>query len=67
MSPTEETIELAEEAQAADEDLTDEVLEQAEADNPAEPEEAVEAAVEEAAEEAADETPRPTSLDEEKK
>ena len=35
-----------------DEDLTDEVMEQAEADNPAEPEEAVEAAVEEAAEEA---------------
>ena len=48
--PTEETIEQAEEAQAADQDLTDEVLEQAEADNPAEPEEAVEAAVEEAAE-----------------
>jgi large subunit ribosomal protein L22 len=33
-------------------DLTDEVMDQAEADNPAEPEEAVEAAVEEAAEEA---------------
>ena len=52
--PTEDTIEQAEEAQA--EDLTDEVLEQAEADNPAEPEEAVEAAVEEAAEEAQDES-----------
>jgi large subunit ribosomal protein L22 len=54
--PTEDTIEQAEEAQAAaDEDLTDEVMDQAEADNPAEPEEAVEAAVEEAAE-AQDET-----------
>jgi large subunit ribosomal protein L22 len=53
--PTEDTIELAEEAQAADEDLTDEVLEQAEADNPAEPEEAVEAAVVEAGQEAQDE------------
>jgi large subunit ribosomal protein L22 len=39
-----------------DEDLTDEVIEQAEADNPGEPEEAVEAAVEEAAEEAAEES-----------
>jgi large subunit ribosomal protein L22 len=38
------------------EDLTDEVIEQAEADNPGEPEEAVEAAVEEAAEEAQDES-----------
>ena len=37
---------------ADDADLTDEVMDQAEADNPAEPEEAVEAAVEEAAEEA---------------
>ena len=39
-------------ATAEDDDLTDEVLDQAEADNPAEPEEAVEAAVEEAAQEA---------------
>ena len=39
---------------ADDADLTDEVVDQAEADNPAEPEEAVEAAVEEAAEEAQD-------------
>jgi large subunit ribosomal protein L22 len=62
--PTEETIERAEEAQA--EDLTDEVLEQAEADNPAEPEEAVEAAVEEAAEVAADE-PEADASDEEQK
>jgi large subunit ribosomal protein L22 len=37
-------------------DVTAEVLDQAEADNPAEPEEAVEAAVEEAAEEAQDDT-----------
>ena len=49
-----------------DTDLTDEVIEQAEADNPAEPEEAVEAAVEEAAEEAQDETEADAS-DEEKK
>ncbi len=40
-----------------DADLTDEVIDQAEADNPAEPEEAVEAAVEEAAEEAQAEEP----------
>ena len=42
------------------------MLEQAEADNPAEPEEAVEAAVEEAAEEAADE-PEADASDEEQK
>jgi large subunit ribosomal protein L22 len=47
--PTEDTIEQAEDAQADDTDLTEEVLEQAEADNPAEPTDAVEAAVEEAA------------------
>ena len=39
-----------------EDDLTDEVLDQAEADHPAEPEEAVEAAVEEAAQEADDES-----------
>jgi large subunit ribosomal protein L22 len=39
---------------ADDADLTDEVIDQAEADNPGEPEEAVEAAVEEAAEAAQD-------------
>jgi large subunit ribosomal protein L22 len=39
-----------------DADLTDEVIDQAEADNPGQPEEAVEAAVEESAEEAQDET-----------
>jgi large subunit ribosomal protein L22 len=49
-----------------DADLTDEVIDQAEADNPAEPEEAVEAAVEEAAEEAADE-PEADASDEEQK
>jgi large subunit ribosomal protein L22 len=49
--PTEATIELAEEAQADDAaDLTDEVLADAENENPAEPTDAVEAAVEEAAE-----------------
>ena len=48
--PTEETIEMPRRPSTSD--LTDEVIEQAEADNPAEPEEAVEAAVEEAAEEA---------------
>jgi len=54
--PTEATIEQAEEAEAADNDaaeteadLTDEVVADAENENPAEPEEAVEAAVEEAA------------------
>ena len=48
-------------------DLTDEVIEQAEADNPAEPEEAVEAAVEEAAEEApADDAEASTTPTEEK-
>jgi large subunit ribosomal protein L22 len=50
----------------ADDDLTDEVIEQAEADNPAEPEEAVEAAVEEAAEAPADE-PEADASDEEQK
>jgi large subunit ribosomal protein L22 len=49
-----------------DTDLTDEVLDQAEADNPGEPEEAVEAAVDEAAEEAADE-PEADASDEEQK
>jgi len=51
------------EASDADEDLTDEVIEQAEADNPAEPEEAVEAAVEEAAEEAQDDEPETEASD----
>ncbi len=40
---------MAEEAQAADADLTDDVMAEGENENPAEPEEAVEAAVEEAA------------------
>ena len=48
------------------EDLTDEVMAEAENENPAEPEEAVEAAVEEAAEEAADE-PEADASDEEQK
>jgi len=47
--PTESTIEMAEEAQAEDADLTDEVMAEGENENPAEPEEAVEAAVDEAA------------------
>jgi large subunit ribosomal protein L22 len=65
--PTEETIEAAEEAQSADDaDLTDEVIEQAEADNPAEPEEAVEAAVEEAAEEAQDDASDDDATEEQK-
>jgi large subunit ribosomal protein L22 len=65
--PTEDTIEIAEEAQAADEaDLTDEVIEQAEADNPAEPEEAVEAAVEEAAEESQDDASDDDATEEKK-
>jgi large subunit ribosomal protein L22 len=50
--PTEATIEMAEEAQADDADVTDEVIAEAENENPAEPEEAVEAAIEEAAEDA---------------
>jgi large subunit ribosomal protein L22 len=51
--PTEATIELAEEAQADDAaDLTDEVIADAENENPAEPPEAVEAAVDEAADDA---------------
>jgi large subunit ribosomal protein L22 len=56
--------------EAVETDLTDEVLDQAEADNPAEPEEAVEAAVEEAADEAADAQPDESEApaeDEEKK
>jgi large subunit ribosomal protein L22 len=65
--PTEDTIEIAEEAQAADEaDLTDEVIEQAKADNPAEPEEAVEAAVEEAAEESQDDASDDDATEEKK-
>ena len=52
--PTEATIEAAHEA-ADDEDLTDEVMADAENESPAEPEEAVEAAVEEAAEAQTDE------------
>jgi len=65
--PTEDTIEIAEEAQAADDaDLTDEVIEQAEADNPAEPEEAVEAAVEEAAEESQDDASDDDATEEKK-
>jgi large subunit ribosomal protein L22 len=51
---------------AADEDLTDEVMEQAEADNPGEPEEAVEAAVEEAADEDVLETEASDDATEEK-
>jgi large subunit ribosomal protein L22 len=51
--PTEATIELAEEAQA--DDLTDEVLADAENEHPGEPTEAVEAAVEEAADDDATE------------
>ena len=62
--PTEDTIEQAEEAAA--EDLTDEVLEQAEADNPAEPEEAVEAAVEESAAEATEEASDDDATEEKK-
>ena len=54
--PTEETIEAADEAQADDADLTDEVIAEAENENPAEPVEAVEAAVEEAAEASDDAT-----------
>ncbi len=49
--PTEETIEMAEDAQAADADLTDEVEDAAENEVPGEPSEAVMDAVEEAAEE----------------
>ena len=65
--PTEETIEAAEDVQADDAaDLTDEVMDQAEADNPAEPEEAVEAAVEEAAEEAQDDSETSDEAPEEK-
>jgi large subunit ribosomal protein L22 len=45
-------------------DLTDEVLDQAEADNPAQPEEAVEAAVEEAADEAQDDEDSDESTEE---
>jgi large subunit ribosomal protein L22 len=52
--PTEETIEMAHDA-AAEADLTDEVMDAADNENPAEPEEAVEAAVEEAAAEADEE------------
>jgi large subunit ribosomal protein L22 len=70
--PSEAVIEAAEEAQAADQtaeadggDLTDEVLEQAEADEPGVAEENVEAAVDEAAEEAED-TAEADSSDEEK-
>jgi large subunit ribosomal protein L22 len=51
--PTEATIELAEEAQA--DDLTDEVIADAENEHPGEPTEAVEAAVEEAADDDATE------------
>jgi large subunit ribosomal protein L22 len=66
--PTEETIEMAEQAQAADADLTDEVAADADNENPAEPEEAIEAAVEEAAvEEAAASEPEADAADEEKK
>jgi large subunit ribosomal protein L22 len=55
--PTEETIEAADEVQADDDaDLTDQVMAEADNENPAEPEEAVEAAVEEAAE-ASDDAP----------
>jgi large subunit ribosomal protein L22 len=50
--PTETTIEMAEEAQAADADVTDEVVEAAEAEVPGEPTEATIEAVEDAAEEA---------------
>ena len=57
--PTEATIEAAE-AAAGGEDLTDEVLEDAAADEPGMAEEAVEAAVEEAAEEAAEVPGEPT-------
>ncbi len=60
--PTESTIEMAEEAQAADADLTDEVEDAAEADVPGEPSEAVMDAVEEAAEaNEADEAPEEKS------
>ena len=62
--PTEETIEQAEEAAA---DLTDEVLAEADNENPAEPDEAVEAAVEEAAEHADDAEASDESSDEEQK